>query len=124
MLNSKEIGKRIKISREAASMSLNDVALKLGVNKSTILRYENGETSKVKAPIIEELAAVLRVSPHYLMGWTDDPAIGVSDMPVVDGIPLTSNECDLVMLFRQLDLLGQSAVVTKVMEELQRVKNK
>lgn len=124
MLNSKEIGKRIKLSREALDMSLNDVALKLGVNKSTILRYENGETTKVKAPIIEELAAVLRVSPHYLMGWTDDPVVGASDTPAVDGVPLTSNECDLVMLFRQLDLLGQSAVVTKVMEELQRVKNK
>ena len=71
MLNSKEIGNRIKISREKANMSLNDVALKLGVNKSTILRYENGEISKVKAPIIESLADVLHVSPHYLLGWVD-----------------------------------------------------
>jgi transcriptional regulator with XRE-family HTH domain len=46
MLNSKEIGKRIKDAREKADLSLNDVALKLGVNKSTILRYENGEISK------------------------------------------------------------------------------
>ena len=69
MLNSKEIGKRIKSAREKANMSLNDVALKLGVNKSTILRYENGEISKVKAPIIDGLAKVLNVSPHYLMGW-------------------------------------------------------
>lgn len=69
MLNSKEIGKRIKDAREKADLSLNDVALKLGVNKSTILRYENGEISKVKAPIIDGLAQALHVSPHYLMGW-------------------------------------------------------
>lgn len=69
MLNSIEIGKRIKNAREKADMSLNDVALKLGVNKSTILRYENGEISKVKAPIIDGLAKALNVSPHYLMGW-------------------------------------------------------
>ena len=69
MLNSKEIGKRIKSAREKADMSLNDVALRLGVNKSTILRYENGEISKVKAPIIDGLANALNVSPHYLMGW-------------------------------------------------------
>lgn len=72
MLNSKEIGKRIKNAREKADMSLNDVALKLGVNKSTILRYENGEISKVKAPIIDGLAKALHVSPHYLMGWEED----------------------------------------------------
>lgn len=72
MLNSVEIGNRIKMARENADMSLNDVALKLGVNKSTILRYENGEISKVKAPIIEALAKVLRVSPHYLLGWIDE----------------------------------------------------
>jgi transcriptional regulator with XRE-family HTH domain len=53
-------------------MSLNDVALKLGVNKSTILRYENGEISKVKAPIIDGLAKALHVSPHYLMGWEEE----------------------------------------------------
>ena len=72
MLNSKEIGNRIKYAREEADMSLNDVALKLGVNKSTILRYEKGEISKVKAPIIEGLAEALHVSPHYLMGWIDE----------------------------------------------------
>ena len=72
MLNSKEIGERIKKSREEADMSLNDVATKLGVNKSTILRYENGEISKVKAPIIDGLAKVLHVSPHYLMGWEEE----------------------------------------------------
>ena len=69
MLGPKEIGQRIKNAREKANMSLNDVALKLGVNKSTILRYENGEISKVKAPIIDGLAKALQVTPHYLMGW-------------------------------------------------------
>ena len=71
MLNSKEIGERIKNAREKADLSLNDVASKLGVNKSTILRYENGEISKVKAPIIDGLAKALHVSPHYLMGWEE-----------------------------------------------------
>ena len=72
MLNSAEIGNRIKMAREKADLSLNDVALKLGVNKSTILRYENGEISKVKAPIIDALAKVLQVSPHYLLGWQEE----------------------------------------------------
>jgi transcriptional regulator with XRE-family HTH domain len=75
VLNSKEIGNRIKMAREKADMSLNDVASKLGVNKSTILRYENGEISKVKAPIIEALADALRVSPHYLLGWEGDEEV-------------------------------------------------
>ena len=54
MLDSKGIGLRIKQSREQAGMSLNDVAQKIGLDKSTILRYENGEIAKVKAPIVEK----------------------------------------------------------------------
>ena len=121
-LDSKELGKRIKNAREAAGLSLNDVASRLGVNKSTILRCENGTVAKVNAQLLNKLAPVIHLSAYELLGWSETNKADA--VPLVDGIPLTNNECDLVMLFRQLDLLGQSAVVTKVMEELQRVKNK
>lgn len=119
MLDSKEIGKRIKQSREAADMSLNDVGKKLNLNKSTILRYENGEMAKVKAPIIEQLAAVLRVSPHYLMGWSDNPQ--TENCCTIDDTPISNNEMDLIRIFRQLDLLGQNAVVNEALSELKKI---
>lgn len=72
MLDSKEIGKRLEMARIKSDMSLNDVAKIVGVNKSTVLRYENGEVADVKAPIIEKFAMALRVSPHFLLGWSDD----------------------------------------------------
>jgi transcriptional regulator with XRE-family HTH domain len=92
VLNSKEIGNRIKMAREKADMSLNDVASKLGVNKSTILRYENGEISKVKAPIIEALADALRVSPHYLLGWQEESEEKKNDLIAEAVIKMRTDE--------------------------------
>ncbi len=121
MLDSKGIGERIKLSREQAGMSLNDVAQKVGLDKSSILRYENGEIAKAKAQIIEKVAAAVNVSPHYLLGWTDNPSIVNADEPMVDGESMSRNEKDLVRSFRKMDLQGQASVINTIMDELKRI---
>lgn len=121
MLDSKGIGARIKQSREQAGMSLNDVAQKIGLDKSTILRYENGEIAKVKAPIVEKMAAAMNTSPHFLLGWTDNPSATNSDEPTIDGEVMSSNEQDLVRYYRKMDLRGQATIINTIMEELKRI---
>ena len=115
MMDSKEIGRRIRAAREAKGLSLNDVATRIGTHKTTVLRYENGEIRKVKAPIIEALALTLSVSPHYLMCWTNDPAGADSSCP-------SEREKELLLLFRRLDSPGQQAVLEKAAEESQKLK--
>lgn len=66
-----KIGDRIKEKRERAGFSLQDVAEKLDVNRSSVLRWENGDTGKIKLPVIEKLAQILHTTPAYLMGWED-----------------------------------------------------
>lgn len=63
------IGKRIRQKREELGMSLQDVATKLDVNKTSVMRWEKGETGKIKLPVVEKLAQVLSTTPEYLMGW-------------------------------------------------------
>ncbi|MGN1059987.1 MAG: helix-turn-helix domain-containing protein [Clostridia bacterium] len=65
------IGQRIKKRREQIGLSLQDVADKLDVNRSSVMRWENGETSRIKLPMIEKLAQILQTSPDYLIGYKD-----------------------------------------------------
>ena len=67
-------GQRIKERRKQLEMSADDVAAELGVSRSTIFRYENGQIEKIPANVLEKLAVILRTTPAYLMGWQDECA--------------------------------------------------
>ena len=43
-----EIGNRIKYARELRNVTLDYVAQKVGVTKSTVQRYENGKINSIK----------------------------------------------------------------------------
>lgn len=63
------IGERIKNRRKELKLSADFVAKELGVDRSTVYRYESQDIEKFPLQIIEPLAKILRVSPAYLMGW-------------------------------------------------------
>lgn len=65
-------GQRIKERRKQLEMSADDIAIKLGVSRSTVFRYENGRIEKVPANVLEKLAEILKTTPSYLMGWQED----------------------------------------------------
>lgn len=66
------IGSRIKQRRLELNMTQGDIANQIGVAVSTIQRYESGSIDRLKLPVIEAIAAVLGVSPDWLMGKTPD----------------------------------------------------
>lgn len=72
MCNSVEIGKRIKSAREALGFTQEDLGKVLGMNKSTVQRYETGKVSKIKLPVIQSMAEVLLVNPAWLSLKSDD----------------------------------------------------
>lgn len=63
-----ESGKRIKERRESLGMTLEEVGRGLGVNKSTIKRYEDGVTKRITIATYEKLADILDTTVLYLMG--------------------------------------------------------
>lgn len=71
-MNQLNAGERIRKKREESGLSLQDIAAKLAVNRSSVMRWENGETSRIKLPVIEKLAQILKTTPQYLMGYDDD----------------------------------------------------
>lgn len=66
-----DIGKRIKQRRKELKMSADDLAEKLGKNRSTIFRYENGDIEKFPLDVLEPIAKALLTTPQYLMGWEE-----------------------------------------------------
>lgn len=64
-----EIGKRIKERRLKIGLSVDELAEKLGKNRATLYRYENGDIENLPLNILEPLAQALNTTPAYLMGW-------------------------------------------------------
>lgn len=62
----REIGKRIKAARERAELTQQELGDKLGLNKSSIQRYETGKITKIKQPVLEKIGVVLKVNPKWL----------------------------------------------------------
>lgn len=76
-----EIGNRIEKSRKALGMTQEELAKTLGLNKSTIQRYESGKIEKIKLPIIEAMANALGVSPEYLAAKSDISENNIEVLP-------------------------------------------
>ena len=53
-------------------MTLEELAQKVGVSASTILRYETGNIKNLRRDKIKNLADALNTTPAYLMGWEDE----------------------------------------------------
>ena len=64
-----KIGQRIKQRRKELKMSADKLGEKLGKDRSTIYRYENGDIENLPLDVLEPIAAALNTTPQYLMGW-------------------------------------------------------
>ena len=69
------LGDRIKERRLELEMTQGDVAKEIGVATSTIQRYETDSIGKIKLPVVEAIARVLRVSPDWLIGKSDEKEV-------------------------------------------------
>ena len=72
------IGQRIKERRKALAMSAEDLAKRLGKDRSTIYRYEKGDIENLPLDILEPIAQALSTTPAFLMGWEE----GIKNSPV------------------------------------------
>lgn len=107
-MGNKEIGLRIEQRRKSLGLTLDDVAREIGVAKSTVQRYEKGTIEKIKLPIIEAIARVLRVNPAWICYKSDD---------MEDQNPLPPNVLPLPKM-REWPVLGATACGKPLHREL------
>lgn len=78
-LTNREIGMRLKQSRGSKGYTLQQVADKVGVDRSTIQRYEVGGIVVIKMPVFESICKCLEVNPKWVLGESESKALLVSD---------------------------------------------
>ena len=72
MLTPKEVGKRIKERRNEIGISMPELGRRVGVNKSTIQRYETDGVNPNRSMIINGLADALQTTPEWLTGLSEE----------------------------------------------------
>ena len=65
------LGSRIKERRLALGYTQEELANKVGLQKSAIAKYENGRVTNIKHTILVKMATALECCPAYLMDFTD-----------------------------------------------------
>ena len=101
-----EMSIKIKRLRLERGMTLEQVAIIVGVGKSTVRKWETGMISNMKRDKIALLAKALGTTPAYLMGWDEE-----ND---TQDIALTDAEQLLLELFRQVPEQQQQMVLQMI----------
>ena len=103
------MGERIKELRIAKGYTLEELGNKLGVKKSAIQKYENGDVENIKRSRIKLLADALSVTPSYIM-W------GNAERDRFSG---TRSDDRLIKLWRQLSYKKQQKMLSIIEIELE-----
>jgi repressor LexA len=64
----RKTAERLRLCREQAHETLDQIGALVGVNKSTVLRWENGQTTKINRPTLQRLAQHFDVDEAWLAG--------------------------------------------------------
>lgn len=102
------MGIRLKSIRTMSGLTQNDLAKRVGVQRSAIQKYESGKVDNVPVKTLEALADALDVSPQDLMGWSDSKLsrrqeIGVTGIRQVFG----DEYGDMLIAFNSLNASGR-----------------
>lgn len=95
------IGERIKNRRIEIGLSVEDLASKLGKNRATVYRYENGDIGNLPISVLEPIAKVLCTTPAYLMGYEDNLNVNT------DFIAEIMKDSDMIAHIEMLNMLNQ-----------------
>lgn len=99
-----EIGNRIKYARNLRDVTLDEIAKKVGVAKSTVQRYENGKIESIKLPVVESIAIALNVNPAWIVGKSNAMELPSQQVPKI------------MEFYNQLNDIGKHEATKRVKE--------
>lgn len=109
---------RLKEVRKEQNISAKELGEAVGINKSSIHRYETGELKSIKLPVLQAIAEYLNVNPDYLIGASDIKHTAKEAEALMSDI--TDDEKMLLELFRQVPVASQQMVLDMVRVALKR----
>ena len=70
-------------------MTADELVRRIGKNRATVYRYENGDIENLPIDVLKPIAKALDIAPQYLMGWNiDTEATSKKTEPTVDFLML------------------------------------
>ena len=75
------VGERIRARRKELCLSADDLAKQIGVDRTTMFRYEKGTIEKMPVSVIVPIANALHVDPVWLLTGRSDAAMLVPPDP-------------------------------------------
>lgn len=110
--------KRLRDMREERNVSAVELAEALGINATTIYRYETAAFKGVKSVTLNAIAEYLRVNPDYLTGVSDNKR---TEQEVEDLVAdITDAEKTVLELFRKLTAEDQTMALDVLRAVLKR----
>lgn len=106
------VGKRIKERRKELKMSVDELAKRLGKDRSTIYRYEKGEIENMPLDILEPIANALKTTPQFLMGWEEVQKNNNAIADIVIRLRTDDDFLDAVKRLNELDSDKLSSLLT------------
>ena len=94
---------RIKERRIALGYTQEELASKLGLQKSAIAKYENGRVENIKRTVILKMSKILECSPSYLLAMD-------LDNPSPTESVLSDRESAMLNTYRKLEKPRKDAV--------------
>lgn len=91
-----DIHDKLKKRRQELNLSLNEVAKRLEISKTTMSRYESGAIEQIPYDKITKLTKILETTPGWLLGW--------------ESLSISEAEKSLIENYRDLDEYGKSMV--------------
>lgn len=89
------IGDRIRAKRQDLGLSVDELAARLGKNRATVYRYENGNIESLPVGILEPLATALETTPAYLIGLVDSAVPSTPSEPTItNNLPDKANAAE------------------------------
>lgn len=98
-----------------------ELANKLGLQKSAIAKYENGRVENIKRSVISDMATILECSPSYLMGWEDTLSDESTDLEY----EMSHDKLlrDFYFYWKQLSDIGKKKIIDNVSDLAKIYKN-
>ena len=108
------VGDRLRERRKAKGFTQRELANLVGVDATTISRWERGADGELSVFLMHSLREALDTSGYYLTGVVDNP---------VKSIIPSLEEMQLLDIFRELDLEGRKLVVEAIETSLELMRN-
>lgn len=95
-----EIGQKIKIARLAKGYTQEELAEKVGVQKSAVAKWENGRVSEIKRSNLDKLSKVLGINPNSLLSDIEERPVEMGEK--IADIALNAEMLELIEKYNSL----------------------